>query len=123
MATCRKLPGAIAPADGNAARGVAPGTSRPANNHGADADMRLLDDSPRQQDAGAATVLDLGPNNERLEELKPKLVHALRELVRQYREEGVTARRHEIRRIRQARLFWQGLQYAWWNPKIGRAHV
>ena len=42
--------------------------------------------------------IDLGANNERLEELKPKLVHALRELVRQYREEGIVARRHEIRR-------------------------
>lgn len=45
-------------------------------------------------------AVDLGSNNERLEELQPKLVNALRELVRQYREEGVVARRHEIRRIR-----------------------
>jgi hypothetical protein len=66
---------------------------------------------------------ELGPNNERLEELKPKLVHALRELVRQYREEGIVARRHEIRRIRQARLFWQGLQYAWWNPNDMNWHL
>jgi hypothetical protein len=50
-------------------------------------------------------------------------VHALRELVRQYREEGITARRHEIRRIRQARLFWQGLQYAWWNPNDMNWHL
>src|SRR6202035_2222297 len=76
-----------------------------------------------QQDAGATHALDLGPNNERLEEFKPKLVHALRELVRQYRQEGVTARRHEIRRIRQARLFWQGLQYAWWNPNDMNWHL
>ena len=80
-------PGSVAPADGN----VAPGL------HG-------------------AAEQELGPNFERLDELKPKLANALRALVRQYREEGVTARRHEIRRIRQARLFWQGLQYAWWNP-------
>src|SRR2546423_8394548 len=66
---------------------------------------------------------DLGPNNERLEDLKPKLVHALRELVRQYREEGIVARRHEIRRIRQARLFWQGMQYAWWNPNDMNWHL
>jgi hypothetical protein len=59
----------------------------------------------------------LGANNEQLEELRPDLVNALRELVVEYREEGMVARRHEIRRIRQARLFWQGLQYAWWNPK------
>ncbi len=65
----------------------------------------------------ALAKLALGPNNERLEELRPDLVNALRELVVQYREEGIVARRHEIRRIRQARLFWQGLQYAWWNPQ------
>src|SRR4051812_11419305 len=91
--------GAIAPADGNAARAatrvVAP-ASLPA-----DSGDEL--DSPRGQDASANYArLDLGPNNERLEALKPKLVHALRELVRQYREEGAVARRHEIRRIRQA---------------------
>ncbi len=53
-----------------------------------------------------------GLNNERLEEMRPDLVNALRELEVQYRQEGIVARRHEIRRIRQARLFWQGLQYA-----------
>jgi hypothetical protein len=44
----------------------------------------------------------LGANNEHLEELRPDLVNALRELVVQYREEGMVARRHEIRRIRHA---------------------
>jgi hypothetical protein len=65
----------------------------------------------------------LGANFELLEEERPELVNALRELVRQYRMEGVTARRHEIRRIRQARLFWQGLQYAWWNPNDMNWHL
>ena len=111
-------PGAIAPADGNAATavGLAPG--------GASYNSRDDASVPGAQHAapllGAA---DLGANNERLEDLKPKLVHALRELVRQYREEGVVARRHEIRRIRQARLFWQGLQYAWWNPNDMNWHL
>jgi len=116
-------PGAIAPADGNATSAVAP-ASLPAT------DEDILNGAPRQQDvlrgsgqAGVTNTLDLGPNNERLEDLKPKLVHALRELVRQYREEGITARRHEIRRIRQARLFWQGLQYAWWNPNDMNWHL
>jgi hypothetical protein len=116
-------PGAIAPADGNAATGVATASLPAGGAHGLDGDEHLLDDSQRQQDAGATGALDLGPNNERLEDLKPKLVHALRELVRQYREEGVVARRHEIRRIRQARLFWQGLQYAWWNPNDMNWHL
>src|SRR6266403_213531 len=118
-------PGAIAPADGNAARAVAQASFPASGPHGYDADAYLLDDSSRHQDGGAtrAPEPELGPNNERLEELKPKLVHALRELVRQYREEGIVARRHEIRRIRQARLFWQGLQYAWWNPNDMNWHL
>jgi hypothetical protein len=116
-------PGAIAPADGNAATAVAPASlpAGVAHSHGGDA--QLLDDSPLHQDGGTTHAPELGPNNERLEDLKPKLVHALRELVRQYREEGITARRHEIRRIRQARLFWQGLQYAWWNPNDMNWHL
>src|SRR5258708_7007576 len=118
-------PGAIAPADGNAARAVAPAPFSARGPQGYDAAARLLDDSPRHEGGGATRALEpeLGPNNERLEQLKPKLVHALRELVRQYREEGVVARRHEIRRIRQARLFWQGLQYAWWNPNDMNWHL
>ena len=116
-------PGAIAPADGSAARTVASASLPAGGARDDDANAHLLDDSPRHQDGGATQAPDLGPNNERLEELKPKLVHALRELVRQYREEGVTARRHEIRRIRQARLFWQGLQYAWWNPNDMNWHL
>ena len=51
------------------------------------------------------------------------LVNALRELVVKFREEGIVARRHEIRRIRQARLFWQGLQYAFWNPQDMNWHL
>ncbi|MGB6544940.1 MAG: hypothetical protein WBE97_04885, partial [Candidatus Acidiferrales bacterium] len=66
---------------------------------------------------------ELGPNNERLEELAPRIVNALRSLVVQYREEGLVARRYEIRRIRQARLFWQGMQYAWWNPGDQQWHL
>ena len=71
----------------------------------------------------ALAKLALGPNNEHLEELRPDLVNALRELVVEYRQEGMVARRHEIRRIRQARLFWQGLQYAWWNPQDMTWHL
>lgn len=58
----------------------------------------------------------LKPNNENLNDLAPELVGELRSLVVIYREEGIVARRTEIRRIRQARLFWQGIQYGWWNP-------
>src|SRR5690242_273063 len=115
-------PGFLAPADGNYAPdgvrsadsglNVAPGFSPAAS---ADATIETQDFESSyetaNQDAalkGGATeaAVDPGPNNERLEDLKPDLVNALRELVRQYRQEGIVARRHEIRRIRQARLFW-----------------
>jgi hypothetical protein len=127
-------PGAIAPADGNSGSlsviPSLPAGAGEARNRGNEYDASSLDPSASATKAAASTrddsshsIFDLGPNNERLEDAKPELVHALRELVRQYREEGVVARRHEIRRIRQARLFWQGLQYAWWNPNDMNWHL
>lgn len=59
---------------------------------------------------------DMGPNYENMEKLKPKWVSTLRDLVMKYRMEGLVSRRQEIRRNRLARLYWQGLQYAWWDP-------
>jgi hypothetical protein len=97
--------GTIAPRDGNA-------------NTGARHAVPLQTPEP-----GADRSHLFGLNNERLEELRPDLVNALRELEVQYRQEGIVARRHEIRRIRQARLFWQGLQYAWWNPQDMTWHL
>ena len=130
-------PGFLAPADGNYVDPVAQafrpealstqGQNRSGNNGAADLDQKILTpkgvsysgaDSP-----SAGPAIDLGANNERLEDLKPEMVNALRELVRQYRQEGIVARRNEIRRIRQARLFWQGLQYAWWNPNDMNWHL
>jgi hypothetical protein len=126
------VPGAIAPADGNAvaqaftpegfsAAGASPAVDR---KNLTPEGVSYNRNSAGQQDVDATDApADLGPNNERLEDVKPELVNALRELVRQYRQEGVVARRHEIRRIRQARLFWQGLQYAWWNPNDMNWHL
>ena len=122
-------PGTIAPADGNYAARVAPVVApgfrpAPALDHSS-----IADDAEKDADlkSGATQFgdapLELGPNNDRLEDVKPELVNALRELVRQYRQEGIVARRNEIRRIRQARLFWQGLQYAWWNPNDMNWHL
>jgi hypothetical protein len=74
-------------------------------------------------DGGLPLPQNLGPDNEMLEEVAPRLVNALRELVLMYRQEGLVARRHEIRRIRQARLFWQGLQYSWWNSQDMNWHL
>jgi len=85
------------------------------------------DGSRRDPQAASASGIplpqNLGPDNELLEDAAPRLVNALRELVVMYREEGLVARRHEIRRIRQARLFWQGLQYAWWNAQDMNWHL
>jgi len=124
-------PGSIAPADGNLTVGAVVRELGPEEY----ASVKVTPDgkgptpegvsySNRPGSNAAGNVAnDFGPNNECLEDVKPELVHALRELVRQYRQEGIAARRHEIRRIRQARLFWQGLQYAWWNPNDMNWHL
>jgi hypothetical protein len=110
--------GIVAPVDGSAGASGAAGAAHPlAGVLGGKVPLGI---DGKRAAASAQEVLAkmaLGANNEHLEELRPDLVNALRELVVEYREEGMVARRHEIRRIRQARLFWQGLQYAWWNPK------
>ena len=127
-------PGVLAPADGNYAPNGAQGESlgtglAPGFSPASVGDARSPRDDERQDAAlksGATQadgIADLGLNNERLEDVKPELVNALRELVRRYRQEGIAARRNEIRRIRQARLFWQGLQYAWWNPNDMNWHL
>src|ERR1700687_2237604 len=59
---------------------------------------------------GTSPLHPFGMNNERLEELRPDLVNALRELEVEYRQEGIVARRHEIRRVAQGRPFLGGLQ-------------
>jgi hypothetical protein len=117
--------GSIAPLDGSSAGGgfTTSGSQTSLNAGAARAPLGIDGKQPAANAQEALAKLTLGPNNERLEDLRPDLVNALRELVVQYREEGIVARRHEIRRIRQARLFWQGLQYAWWNPQDMTWHL
>jgi hypothetical protein len=105
--------GSVAPADGNAESSAWP------------EEFGVAPHGQGRFNAGSAgqEARSLGASYERLEDEKPELVNALRDLVRQYREEGIVARRHEIRRIRQARLFWQGMQYAWWNPNDMNWHM
>lgn len=67
---------------------------------------------PAPKETPNAGPQDYGANNEKLDELRPDLVDAIRSVVVEYRAEGIVARRHEIRRIRQARMFWQGIHYA-----------
>ena len=100
-------PGERVEADGNAGAGASHSASG----------------APLPTQASPHVSQQLGPNNEQLGVVAPRLVNALRELVEQYRAEGFVARRNEIRRIRQARLFWQGLQYAWWNPSDMKWHL
>ncbi len=83
--------------------------------------MFVPGENPDASNANATQAL--GANNERLADAKPAVVAALRDLMLQFRSEGLVARRHEIRRIKQARLFWQGLQYAWWNPNDMSWHL
>jgi hypothetical protein len=125
-------PGAIVEKEGpreNAASAPPPRNRMPNSrpNYAADPDEDLLGLSPRGESdygdhrdessgAGTEAAPALGPNNERLADTNPRAVSALRDLMLQFRSEGLVARRHEVRRIKQARLFWQGLQYAWWNP-------
>lgn len=123
-------PGAIAPADGNysAPSGISSeGNYSDETERSAGSGLQKQQPFVREDNANGNddeyARQSYGPNNERLEEAKPHLVNALRDLVLQYRQEGVTSRRHEIRRIRQARLFWQGLQYAWWNPNDMNWHA
>ena len=74
-------------------------------------------------DGSVTPIAELGANYERLADAKPAVVAALRDLMLEFRSEGLVARRHEIRRIKQARLFWQGLQYSWWNPNDMSWHM
>jgi hypothetical protein len=132
--------GRIAPLDGSSAPGglTASGSLSPVRANGSAAGKGVagsgsraaagrgplgVDGAPAASAQDALAKQALGANNERLEDLRPDLVNSLRELVLEYRQEGIVARRHEIRRIRQARLFWQGLQYAWWNPQDMTWHL
>jgi hypothetical protein len=74
--------GMTAPADGNAGAGDARQTFGEIPHS---ADSARNDGSQTRVSQG----MDLGPNFERLEEERPELVNALRELVRQYRVEEI----------------------------------
>jgi hypothetical protein len=106
-------PGAIVEKEGP--RENSTGFALPPNDAALDPAFTDAPQNNPQEDSHAAPP-ELGPNNEILDDVNPRVVAALRDLMLQFRSEGLVARRHEVRRIKQARLFWQGLQYAWWNP-------
>ncbi len=115
--------GRIAPRDGSRTTLTARGNAHPVGARHAVPLLAAAAGLDPSLAFGASPAHPFGLNNERLEEMRPDLVNALRELELQYRQEGIVARRGEIRRIRQARLFWQGLQYAWWNPQDMTWHL
>ncbi|HUJ41278.1 MAG TPA: hypothetical protein VLW54_12090 [Candidatus Acidoferrales bacterium] len=61
-----------------------------------------------------------GPNNETLPD---PLQNALKSLVDELARENIYARRQEIRKVRQARLFWKGKQYIWWSERDQAFHT
>jgi len=61
-----------------------------------------------------------GPNNETLPD---NLQIALKGLVDELARENIYARRQEIRKVRQARLFWKGKQYIWWSERDQAFHT
>jgi len=61
-----------------------------------------------------------GPNNEALPD---NLQFALKGLVDELARENIYARRQEIRKVRQARLFWKGKQYIWWSERDQAFHT
>lgn len=69
--------------------------------------------APPETDKGVpAAQTDYGPNNEKLPE---NLWKAILELVRNYKDENPVSRRNEVKRVRQAKEFWKGLQYVYWH--------
>jgi len=68
----------------------------------------------------AAPHLPFGPNNEQLPD---NLQIALKGLVDELARENIYARRQEIRKVRQARLFWKGKQYIWWSERDQAFHT
>lgn len=62
---------------------------------------------------------EYGPNYEQLKQKRPDLVAALQQLILEYKLEGIYAHRQRIRRTKYARLFWEEIQYAYWNEQRG----
>src|SRR5258708_37731786 len=103
------VPGAIAPADGNAPASSVAQAFRPEGFSSADetaaADRKGLTPegvsynatgAGRQDAGGGDARIDLGPNNERLQDVHPELGPTPRELVRRYRQGGAAPPRRDI---------------------------
>jgi hypothetical protein len=67
--------------------------------------------------APESSTVQYGTNFERLAELSPQISAALHDLVYQFNQEDLHARRDEVKRIRLAREFWKGLHYLYWDEE------
>ncbi|MCI0725039.1 MAG: hypothetical protein L0338_39655 [Acidobacteria bacterium] len=67
--------------------------------------------------APPGTTSEFGENFEDLNLKRPDLVNSLLQMVQQFSTEDYHARRDEIKRIREAREFWKGLHYLWWDEE------
>jgi cation transport regulator ChaB len=74
-----------------------------------------------QDEAELPAAQDFGPNNEKLPKKYQDLLKDL--LIQALDAESKEARREEVRRIRQAREFWKGLQYNYYNAEDERWHL
>src|SRR5713101_4779790 len=89
--------------------------------NGASATIPL--ESPAQLSALESTPAGdgrYGTNNQNLPE---RLQAALRALVEDLGRENLYARRREVRKVRQARMFWKGQQYVSWNEQDQSFHT
>lgn len=80
---------------------------------------QLETSDPRYQQLKAK----LKPNFTNLEDLFPKVVSEIRQLILGYRTEGIVSRRWEAMRMRQAHLYWMGIQGGYYDPADWQWHM
>lgn len=61
--------------------------------------------------------------NRDLEKTDPQLTAALKSIVDNLARQTIVARRWQIRRVRKCELYWQGIQYLWWNTADQQWHL
>src|SRR5713226_2063862 len=89
--------------------------------NGASATIPL--ESPAQLSALESTPASAGRYGANNQNLPERLQAALRALVEDLGRENLFARRQEVRKVRQARMFWKGQQYVWWNEQDQSFHT
>ena len=71
----------------------------------------------------AGTAAGSNPYGANNENLPGRLQAAVRALVEELARENTYARRQEVKKVRQARMFWKGQQYLWWNEQDQNFHT